>query len=309
MVGYFPMRTAARLTIAFIAAFSFFLAAGTSVSVMRSWLEAAQAVPAITSFPLASKIFDSVSGAVPLAVFGALLLTIPLTARRVSGLMITGLTLFVLSGAAFFSLTYGVQSFSEAAKTANETVPIRSLGTAGLVVNTPAETIAFAGASAVAISSKDTLRVIPSGNANAVISRAGTIPPLGSSLDDNKTIAALTGDFQGCARRLETYSEAGWDKLLAYSCALALLLSSFCALAGATRWPLADLALCALGFRGILIFEDIISSGSVLRFAQGVSAGLPEPFIVPIILGACGVFIFMVGVILRLTRGRMESHG
>jgi hypothetical protein len=122
-------------------------------------------------------------------------------------------------------------------------------------------------------------------------------------------LASISTDLNASAQRLSSTLKAGVLVLLAYSCALALFLSSFGILSGATRWPMADLALCALAFRGALIFEGIVSSPSVARLVMNGKLGIPEPFIAPTILGTCGLVIYVGGFVAHLAIGRIEKHG
>ncbi|MFA6506001.1 MAG: hypothetical protein WCT14_07880 [Treponemataceae bacterium] len=310
------MRAVARLTLLYSAAFIFFLTAGTGISVMRTWLEATQAFPLPAPFHFMRALFSAVSENVPLAVYGSVLLTLPAASRRLSGSLSAQLMVFMLTSAVLFSVTYGTHTFSNAAESTQESMSGKKLGTSGLIINLGASTIVFAGTPntnkdeyAVDIAANSKLRIIPTGKADELIKRSGRVHPLGSFIELNPSLASISSDFSAGARRLSATFDAGALVLLAYSCALALLLSSFGVLSGATRWPLADLALCALALRGALIFEGIVSSPSVIRFVMNGNIGIPEPFIVPAILGSSGLLIFAGGFVSHFALGRIEKHG
>lgn len=314
MVGFLPMRAVARLTLVYFAAFIFFLAAGTSVSVMRTWLEANQSVSVAFSFM--SSLFASVADSIPLAAYGAALLTLPTTTRRFSGYFLHTIVVFILTGAALFSLTYGMRFFTGAAAENAGGGPSRTSFAPGRILDFDSTTIVFAGPAeaardglAVQIKEADALRIISAPEANQ---RFESSNPSRSNTPYSRlpsSISSLSNDFSACARRLAASFAAGIPVLLAYSCALALMLASCGVLSGVTRWPLADLAFCALAFRGVLIFDELVSAGPLVRFFLKGNFGIPEPFIAPAVLGACGAIVFVLGFLMRLALGRTEKHG
>lgn len=315
MVRFYFMRAVARLSLFYFFIFLFFLLAGTSVSVMGKWLEAAQALGA-SSIPLLASIFDAFSEHIHPAAYGSALLVLTTAARRGLSSFVTGMTVLVLVCLSLFSFTYGARTFAEAGRESTLSASSKKLSSEGLLVDIGATTFAFTGKSgsyetgtAVEIRASEKLSVIAARNAADRIRRDGRISPFAPAADRHSIVASLHRDFKENSARLTEAFDSGWAVLLAYSFALALLLSSFSPLSGATRWPVADLALCALAFRGVLVFERIASSGPVLRFFAGKGFGIAEPFVAPALLGVCGFILASGGSLLRFARRGSERNG
>jgi hypothetical protein len=310
------MRAVARLLLFYIIAFFFFLAAGTSVEVMREWLTATQAFTP-SSFSFSSSLFRSLSFGVPPAAYGSALLVLASGAGRGVGSFTTGMTVFAATGLLLFSATYGALTPAAAGRSTQETRIAEKSVSPGLIVDLQDATIVFVraggdlpGGIAVEVKRDAPMRIIPATNAVDLLNRSSYRSPiLGSEKERRTLMASLADDFAGSARRLATAYAAGPVALLAHAFALALLLSAFSPLAGATRWPLADLALCALVFRGVLALEGFVSSEAVFRSAEQSGFGIPAPFVIPALLGGLGLFLAAGGTLLRLARHGNDRDG
>ena len=277
MVRFYFMRAVARLSLFYLFSFLFLLTAGASVSVMVGWLAAAQVLDN-ASIPLLAYIFDALAEHVHPAAYGAALLVLPAGARRGLGSFATGMAVLALVGLSLFSFTYGALTFADAGRTSDVTLPAKKLMSEGFLIDLGSSTIALTGkgGTAVEMRTNEKMRVLPAGEAAERIRASERAAPFAPEEDRHSIVAALTRDFKENSQRLAASLESGWPALLAYSFALALLLSSFSPLSGITRWPIADLAICALAFRGVLVFERIASSGPILRFFAGSGFGIPE---------------------------------
>jgi hypothetical protein len=299
MVRFYFMRTVARLSLFYFFAFFFFLAAGTSVSVMGAWLSATKEIGSVP-FPLLSTVFTALTRHIHPAVYGSALLVLPSAVKRGLGSFTTGMTVLVLAAAVLFGGTYAARMLEAASQeTPWAIVPPRNLSSDGLIADLDGRTLAYTGTGAVDIVPGQKMNRISDTEAAALFDRwERNHPQLGGI--QGTSLASLSGDFAEGAARLNGAYDAGWEALLAYSCALALLLSSFSPLAGATRWPLADLMLCALAFRGVLILERLASSGPIVRFIAGGDFGVPERFAAQALLGLFGLILATGGTLFRL---------
>lgn len=302
------MRAAARLMLFYMAAFAFFLAAGMSVSVMRIWLEARQALSPDVRFALMGSLLRAMAETAPAAAYAGALLVLPSVYRREFGAAVgTGL-MFLLVAGSLFSATYVSLRLSGPADEEGERFGTPAL--AGSIVELDRGALAFAGsgdsAAAVLAFSGQALRVVSAKEARelAVAARSAPPKPTGSS-----TAASISADLEATARRLSIAYRAGVLPLLAYASALAFLIASLGMLSGATRWPFADMALIALAFRGVMVLDGIAASGPVLRFAERGGYGIEGPFVGPLLLGGCGIAIAAVGSLIRLAQGRKASLG
>jgi hypothetical protein len=308
------MRGVARLSLFYIFSFLFLLIAGSSVSVMGSWLAAARTLDS-GSIPILASVFDALTAHVHPAAYGGALLVLPSGARRGLGSFATGMVVLVLVGTSLFGFTYGARTLADAARNSSAALPAKNLASDGLLVDIGASKIAFAGpsadaatGSAVEMPADGKLHIISRKDAAERIRKSGRAALFAPEEDRSPIVAALARDFKENSARLAESLQSGWQALLAYSFALALLLSSFSPLSGLTRWPVADLAVCALAFRGVLILERLASSGPVLRFFAGSGFGIPEAFVASGLLGACGLTLAAGGSLFRLAKRGSEPH-
>jgi hypothetical protein len=92
---------------------------------------------------------------------------------------------------------------------------------------------------------------------------------------------------------------------IAYLAAVSLLLCSLGFLFKISVWPLANIFIGALAFRGILAFETFINSREVLGLLnEYVEESIPRPLISALILALAAALILLYSLLARLARRR-----
>lgn len=311
MVRFPIVKNAARIILFYAIAFLFFLLIGTGVSTMRAWMEGAFGIPS-RSISLYSTILYYLGASLPSAVFGAALLALPGGGHRGRGPALTGIVVFILSAGSLIGVTYATAVLRRSTVPSSREANMRVLGEEGLIVDYSEAALVYLEepgkglGNAVVSGEGAPLRTMRSGEAQALVKRMRERSPFGPSLETPATIIALERAFTGIAHRLSLAAKEDVFSLLCYACALALLLASFSPFAGMTSWPLADLVLCAIFYRGVLELDGFVASGPVIRFVSSLRIGIPDGYLVPALLGAVGVFIALAGLLVRVIRGKKD---
>lgn len=309
MVRFKDVKNVLRLVLFYLIAFLFFLLLGTGVSTMRVWMDGAFGIPP-HSISVYSTVLYFLGATLPAAAFGASLLVIPNGMRR--GPLLTGTVVLFLSTAVLTGVTYGTSVLRRTTVPAPRDLNAQVLGAPGLIVDYSEASLIYLDdpgnglGKAVVAKAGAPLRVTSAREAQASVQRMRETSPFGPSLETPATFSSLERVFSGAAHRLSLAGQEGLMALLAYSLALALLMASFSPFAGVTKWPLADLVLCAIFYRGLLEFEGIVASGPVVRFASALGLGVPQDYLVPGMLGAVGLLILVAGSLVRFLSGRRE---
>lgn len=300
------MKAVARLIMMYIIAFLFFIIAGTVVAVMREYLEATRTLQAHV-LPLAGTALRGLSGSLPAAFYMSALMVLPSAMKTGLGAFVTGIIVLIMGCLSLFGVASGVLRLSDTVDPRFFTASIEPHGEAGLVIRTGEASVCLltgpkAGSEGKAIYAVPTksLRI-----ANAAEALGPTPPTLfASSLVVPPTLISLSRDFAASATRLSQAAQSGVLPLLAYTGALALLLAAFSPLTGATRWPFADLVLCAVCFRAALAFESVAASGLVQRLVAEIAPTIPSPYIPAVTIGAAALFAATMGTFLIIARGK-----
>jgi hypothetical protein len=112
-------------------------------------------------------------------------------------------------------------------------------------------------------------------------------------------------DFSLSGTRYEKLHEQGFFYFAAYLGALTLLLCSLGFVLKISAWPLANLFLGALVFRGILLLETFINSEEVLEILnEYIENIVPRPLISALILGLAAALIILYSLLAGLAKKR-----
>jgi hypothetical protein len=105
---------------------------------------------------------------------------------------------------------------------------------------------------------------------------------------------SVLSDLSISGRYIAERFDEGSMSFLAWSTALILFLVSLAFIVGLSRWPLANVFLGILAFRGILAFEIFLNSEEIMEYLTGFARGaLPDMFITPAILTTGAVLILI----------------
>jgi hypothetical protein len=118
-------------------------------------------------------------------------------------------------------------------------------------------------------------------------------------------IQSMLIDFNLLAREFDTKLREGIIPFSIYAGALIFLLASLRFLLDASSWPLANLFLGALAFRGILALDTFLNSREVnTLLVSFIGKRLPSSFITPLAFCALGVLVILYTLLVHLARGK-----
>ncbi|MDR3248360.1 MAG: hypothetical protein LBT39_06200 [Treponema sp.] len=306
------MKNLARLALFFSLSFilSFILAMGARY--LYLWLEAAQAIPARPAGGFLVWI-AAAQVALPAAVYVSLLFTLSYTVRRDMGRPLSIIVLFILGCLAAGGAAMGISQLE-------------------IPANSPAgERPATLGSPGLMLVQGDTVIVLLDTPENPRGSRVVSIPgrpliyqaePLGPN---NRILALPRAAFRGegpyfmtglfldlslTAGQLETRLREGLSSFGMYLGGLCLLLVSLRFILELTAWPLANLFLSALAFRGILAFETLLDSAEIQTLIGGfLGSRIPAGWISPLVFISLGILILLYTILVSIARGRRSKHG
>jgi hypothetical protein len=113
-------------------------------------------------------------------------------------------------------------------------------------------------------------------------------------------------DFAITGRQLEARFDQGLVPFLIYVCALVFFLVSLRFVLGLSRWPLANLFLGALAYRGILAMETFLNTLEVQEFINSLVGDLvPLPYFSPMIFVFLGLLVYLYTFLSFLARRKV----
>jgi hypothetical protein len=185
------------------------------------------------------------------------------------------------------------------------------------------------GGPGLILSQQDTVMVLIKGPAEARGPRAVSIPgrPLiyqEEPVGPNNTVLALPPipfrsdvpwflrsaaiDFSLAGERFRIFFEQGITPFLVYFLPLVFLLTSFFFIFRVSSWPLANLFLGFLVFRGILAAETFVNSPEIQgMFASFLGTRVPLSLIVPLLFAALAVLVNLYSFLVFLARKRGDE--
>jgi hypothetical protein len=134
-----------------------------------------------------------------------------------------------------------------------------------------------------------------------------SVPPAPFSNDTPWFLQSLAIDIQLNAENLRQLLDEGFVPFLIYAGALIFLLSSPTFLFKFSVWPLANLFLGCLAFRGVLALETFFNAPEMQDvFASLLQNRLPLPLAVPIIFTGVGLLIHLYSFLVFLVKRQSD---
>ena len=135
---------------------------------------------------------------------------------------------------------------------------------------------------------------VPRGPNNTILS----LPPLPFGIDTPWFIRSLEIDLSISAAEMRNRLEDSFFSFAIYVFSLILLLVSMRFLLGLSQWPLANIFLGALVFRGILALEIFLNSQEIKALAASFLAGrLPSMLISPLAFSALAILVILYSLL------------
>jgi hypothetical protein len=216
--------------------------------------------------------------------------------------------LFVLGGLFSLGLSWGLLR-ADASGAVPAAVVRNTLGEPGLILSQGETVIVLLedpreerGARVVSLPGRPLIyQEVPIGADNTVIA----LPLIPFKTQSSFFITNLLIDFSLTAGQFETRLNQGLISFVVYVLSLILLLVSLRFIMDLSVWPLANLFLGALAFRGILALESFINSEEIFTLIRGfLGQRIPEFLIIPLIFGGLSLLIILYSVLTSLARDR-----
>jgi len=297
------MKKIARLTLYFSLSFLTFFVAAVLLTYISSLIELARILPAGTGVQEAAKAFWA---ALPAALYLTILLTLSYTARKEIPIKTAILSIIVLACVYTASFSLGINRvgaldpiFKPAA--AVEAEPGLILSQSGTRVVLLKESSEILGPRLVSIPGEPLIyQELPVGPYDTVL----PLPALAFGGDTPWYIRSIAIDLSLCARELKNRLESGYLSFAAYAFSLILLLASLRFLVELSHWPLANMFLGALVFRGVLTLETFLNAGEINTLIGSFLGGrIPPEYVTPCAFAALGILIILYTLL-----SRMASH-
>jgi hypothetical protein len=302
------MKNVARLALFFTVSFTAVFILAAIVRFLHIKIDIVRSMPPRTGY-LGEELLAAVRWALPMALYFSQLFSLSYTARRRIFAPAAMLCLFILGSAACFGITVGAESLSRLAKYLS---PPKSLGNPGLILTQADNAIVLIrdpediwGPRVVSIPGRPLLyQELPRGPDNKPIS----LPPVSFRTDTAWILQSFVIDFSlvsgELVKRLGS-SNGGVLSFAIYICTLVFLLVSLRFALDLSNWPLANLFLGALVFRGILSMEVFLGTPEMEGILNNLLGDLiPPHYTVPLVFVFLGFLICLYTFLSFLARRR-----
>jgi hypothetical protein len=305
------MKNIARLTLFFTISFAAAFVLAVSIRFLHIRIDVISSLS-----PQNSRVGEELLGAfrwaLPAALYFSLLFSLSYTVRRRISAPAGMFCLFILGSAACAGLTAGADGLS---RLAEYFAPSKTLGNPGLILTQADNAIVLVqdpadlwGPRIVSIPGQPLLyQELPRGPDNKPIS----LPPIPFRAGTAWILESGIIDFSLASRELIRRSSAPGEiacPFLVYCCALVFLLVSLRFTQGLSNWPLANLFLGALVFRGILAMEVFLGAPETEEVLNTLLGDLIPPlYAAPLVFVSLGFLICLYTLLTQLAR-RKDSH-
>ncbi|GHV88663.1 hypothetical protein AGMMS50267_10230 [Spirochaetia bacterium] len=279
------------------------------VRYLTVWIECVRMIPARTLEPLNAWVLVF-RQAIPIALYCSLLLTLSYSSRRHIPIPMTIVCLFLLSVLFSLGLSLALRR-SVALESPVTAAPAATLGEPGLILNTGDTTLVVLGDPAEAGSP----RVVSIPGRPLFYQRAPTepqnavLPSTPFHTEESAVMSGMFVDFSLVAEQFASRLREGLIPFCLYLGGLCLFLASCRFVFDVTSWPLANIFLGALVFRGILIFETFLDSGETQVFITFFLDMVPQDKISPAVYCALGLIISLNTILINAARRRGGRRG
>jgi hypothetical protein len=308
MLGYKLMKNIARLVLFFTISFAGIFILAATVRFLHLQIDMIRALPSQDSH-IGTELLLAARWALPLSLYGSLLISLSYTVRRRIFAPAGMLSLFILASAASLGIVLGTESFH---RLSSYTIPARPLGKAGLILTQADNAIVLIqdpldiwGARVVSIPGQPLrYQAVPRGPDNLPIS----LPPIPFRTNTAWVLDSFNIDLSIVSRLLiERFSSAGIIPFTIYVAALSFLLISLRFVLGLSKWPLANLFLGALIFRGILLMETFLITPETQEILNTFLGDLIPPlYTAPLIFVFLGFLVCLYTFLNYLARRNDE---
>jgi hypothetical protein len=304
------MKNFARLVIFFSLSFASLFVLTTFVRYLQIRIDALRILPPGPDQGL-EDLFLAIRWALPAAIYTSLLFGLSYSVRRRIFAPLSIVSLAVLTTAlGFAALTVS----SRLVLVPGLIKPVQTLGGPGLILRQGDNSMVLLGEDGdirgprvVSLPESPLIfQRIPPGTGNSVMN----LPSVPFRTDTAWFLRSLIIDFSLAGHELADRFAEGPRSFLIYALALIFLLSSLRFILDLGSWPLANLFLGALAFRGILILETFLDSRDIHGFLAGfIGDTIPPSLISPAVFSFLGLLVCLYsGLSFLITRKDNEDY-
>ena len=297
------MKNLAKLTLFFSLSFVIILLITILLRLLSSWIDLVRIIP--LGELLVDDAIEAAWKAFPATLYLTILLTLSYTARRNISIPLTIITVVILGCVFAGGASIGI-SRVEAQKPVLEPVsPIQ--GRPGLILSRSDNAMVLLresrdvrGPRVVSLPGRPLIyQAVPLGPNNTILK----LPALPFGEGAPWFIRSVVIDFSLSAAEMKNRLKNDYVSFAAYAFALILLLGSLRIILELGKWPLANLFIGVLVFRGILSLEIFLNTREMNELIASFLAGrLPSVLITPAVFSALGILIIFYTLMARIAR-------
>jgi hypothetical protein len=297
------MKNVARLVLFFTISFAATFVLIALIRFLHLRIDALRFLPPQNG-RIGAELVSAILWALPTTLYISLLFSLSYTVRRRIFAPAAMLCLFIMGSAVCLGVSIGADGFSRLAK---YLAPAKSLGNPGLILTQADNAIVLIrdpaeiwGSRVVSIPGQPLLyQEVPRGPDNAPIS----LPPIPFRTGTAWVLQSFIIDFALASRQMDLRFVQGLLPFMSYICALVFFLVSLRFVLGISNWPLANLLLGALVFRGILAMENFLNTPEVQDILNTfLGETIPLPYFTPLIFVFLGLLICLYTFLSHLAR-------
>ena len=305
------MKNLAKLVLFFSLSFAvlFLVSAGIRFLALRvEWLRHVPQQPE-TVLPA---LIAAAHWALSLALYGSLLLSLSYIARGRYFVPLSIVCLFVLSVVFSFGISLGLDRWGYVAPAQNQP---RLLGEPGLIL---ANNLSSSDTAVVLLNGPteaDGPRVVATPDRALVFQEQApslsptSLPPVPFRDESPWFLKSLAIDIRLSGQQMQQRYSEGIFPFLIYTGALIFFLSSLGFILKLSAWPLANLFLGCLAFRGILALETFFNTPEMQDvFASFLKDRLPSELAVPLIFCGFGLLVHIYSILVYAAKRRKDEE-
>ncbi|MDR1863508.1 MAG: hypothetical protein LBQ67_06270 [Treponema sp.] len=301
------MKNFARLALSFTLFFTGIFAAAALLNFLALWVEAAKTLPFRQG--AGGDFVASGSKALPAALYITVLLSLSYTVRKKMPAALSIIGIFALAWAFTLGFTLVIGRLDNVNLAPPAFRPLR--GEPGLMLSR-------ADISMILLKGTDEaggprITAIPGqpliyqetalGPDHAILA----LPSLPFRTDKTWLISSLAIDFDLVSREFKNRLGHSFFSFCLYAGSLIFFLVSIRFLLGLSQWPLVNLFLGALAFRGILALEVFLDTPETADFLKSFLEGLSGSLLTPLVFCSSGILVTVYTVLVWLARGREKK--
>jgi hypothetical protein len=305
------VKKTAQLVLFFSMTFILSLLVAAGARYLFLWIDTVRAIPAGTFYPAASLV-TSLQMSLSAAFYCAIAFSLSYSVRRKMSAGMSVLLLFLLATGATFGLSLALYR----AQAVESSAPLSArptLGGPGLRLSSAGVTIILTGNPDDGTSPRVAAlpdRPLVFQENPAARNVVPDLPPAPFYESKPVFLSSLALDFALGAEQLSARLRLGGFQFCLYAMSIILLLVCCRFLFELSSWPLANIFIGFMAFRGILTFQTFLDSAETQQLILFfIGRLIPQSYISPIIYLVLGLLVLLYTILTNAARGRRASRG